>query len=143
MSNIDGFWIGSTDDIYRGTNQTATLTDHLENIEDTVKGCLKWANKQYELTETYGTFSATTTDSFTDGNTYLVSVIYTNANNALIDRSLYVMRYTETTGLIPTVTLCGCVNGNDSFVASQTGTTIGLSCQYTGTGATKCTVKII
>ena len=143
MSHIDGFWIGSTNDIYRDEDQTTNLTNELEDIEASIKGCLKWANKQYDLTDNYGTYQVSTTDSFTDGNTYLVSVIYTNDNNTLVDRSLYVMRYTETKGIIPTVTLCGCANGNDSFVAVQSGTSVGLSSQYTGSGATKCTVKII
>lgn len=143
MGVIDGFWTGSTDDIYRERDQTATLSDHLNNIEDSVKGCLKWANKQYELALEYGSFSASTTDTFTDGNTYLVSVIYTNNNNALVDRSLYIMRYTTARGMVPTVTLCGCVNGNDSLLVANGTNSLAFQSQYTGTGATKCTVKII
>lgn len=136
MSVIDGFWTSSTDDIYRGNDQTKTLSEYMDEYDT----CIKTVNQQFTMSNSYGTLTGTCPTQLKEDAVYLVSVNYVN-NNTLADRSLYILR-TSSASLQSTMMLVGSTNGNDSLMVANSDGTFIFSSTYTGT-ATSATVRII
>lgn len=139
MSVIDGFWIGSTDDIYRGSDQTKTLSDHLTNMESSIKSL----DATFTATVSNGSFSVSPTANFVDKGVYLISLQYAT-NSGLVDRSTYAFKY-DTSKLIQSTTiLANCHNGNDDLMATYRNGTLTFATSYTGNGTpTNLTIKVI
>lgn len=136
MSVIDGFWTGSTDDIYRGTDRSKTLTEYLDEYDT----CIKTVNTQFEITNSNGTLSGTCPVALKEGSVYLVSINYLNGNT-FADRTLYVLRCKDSV-LQTTMMLVGGNNGNDSLAVMNRDGVITFASTYTGT-ATRATVRIV
>lgn len=136
MSVIDGFWTSSTDDIFRGTDRTKSLSEYMDEYDT----CIKTVNTQFEITNSNGTLSGTCPVDLKAGSVYLVSINYVNGN-ALADRTLYVLRGSDSI-LQPTMLLVDGNNGNDSLVVMKRNGSITFASTYTGT-ATKATVRIV
>lgn len=135
------YWSCSSSEVHENSeNLGLALSDRITMIREDVDTSIKTVNQQFTMTSNYGTFSGTCPIQLKENAVYLVSINYTN-NNALADRTLYVLR-TTSTRLQTTTMLVGGNNGNDSLVVANSNGTFTFSSSYTGT-ANGATVKII
>ncbi len=135
MSVIDGFWIGSTDDIYKGFDQTKTLTDHLN-------ATIQSANTQLTATASNGSFSVTPELDLVDNARYLVNLQY-STSAGLVGRSLYALKVNKSSVLQQTITLSEPKNGTDNLMVVYRNGEFTFSTSYTGGSPTNVTINII
>lgn len=135
MSVIDGFWMGSTDDIYKGNDQTKTLTDHLN-------ATIQSANTQLTATISNGSFSTTADLDLVDNARYLVNLQY-STSSGLVGRSLYALKVKKSSALQQTITLAEPKNGTDSLLVMYRNGAFTFSASYNGGSPTNVTINII
>lgn len=135
MSVIDGFWIGSSDDIYKGSDQTKTLTDHLN-------ATIQSANTQLTATVSNGSFSVTDDLNLVDNSRYLVNLQY-STSSGLVGRSLYALKVNKDNMLQQTITLSEPKNGTDTLMVIYRNGAFTFSTSYTGGSPTNVTINII
>lgn len=139
MSVIDGFWTGSTDDIYRGNDQTKTLTDYMVGYD----ACIKTLNKSFTLTGSNNTFSVDVdTSTLEEGKAYLVSFSYISSGNALLDRSTCIFYYSSAR-VVPTFTISYPRTANDGPMIANVNGKIRFATSYYGETAAKCEMRIL
>lgn len=138
MSKSNGYWIGSTDDIFRGIDDTIELSDCLDEYDTCIKTV---SSNQFELIKenSYATPTATCPVELKAGSVYLVQCNWLNSSNALVDRSLYVLRCKES-GVSSTIMLS---TNTDDLMVMKTDDGWVFTNQHTNTAATKCMVRVI
>lgn len=138
MGKDNGYWIGSTLDIFRDLDQSTSLSEYL-NEYDT---CIKTVNTNlFELVKenSYATATTICPTALTACSVYLVQCNWLNSSNGLVDRSLYLLRCKDS-GLSQIIQLS---NVTDDLLVTKTDDGYVFTNQHTNAAAVKCMVRVL